>query len=80
MAAQVDAADAVWTEERIRQYGVRMPSVEAARAVYGCGVAHAYGLLRAGEDLEFRVLRKGRQYVTPTADVLELLGLNERAA
>lgn len=72
--------DSIWTEEKIRGYGVQMPSVEAVRAVYGCGETSAREALRSGRDLGFRVLRLGRRYVTPTADVLRILGLDDQAA
>lgn len=67
----------VWTEERIRAYGVRMPSVDAVQAVFGCGTTRAYEALRSDEDLGLPVLKLGRCYVTPTAAVLRLLHLSE---
>ncbi|MEV6445992.1 hypothetical protein [Amycolatopsis sp. NPDC051716] len=70
----------VWTEERIRALGVRMDAVDAVRAVHGCGKTRAYEALRGGEDLGFRVLKLGRRYVTPTADVLRALGLEQQPA
>ena len=74
------AATSVWTEQRIRACGVRMSSVDAVMAVYGCGSTRAYEKVRAGDDLGFRVLRLGRRYVTPTADVLQILGLTTNQA
>lgn len=68
----------VWTADRVRSFGVRIPSKLAIKAVYGCGEVKAYELLSSGEDLGFRVFRLGKRYVTPTADVLRLLGLNEQ--
>lgn len=65
----------VWTEARIRGYGVQMPSADAAQAVFGCGKTSAYAAVRSGKDLGFRVLPFGRRYVTPTADVLSILGI-----
>jgi len=70
----------VWTEECIRAYGVRMPSVDAVQAVFGCGATRAYEALRSGEDLGFPVNKLGRRYVTPTADVLRALGLEQQPA
>ena len=64
-----------WTEQRLRSQGVRMDSVDAVQAVFGCGRTRAYEVLRSEDNLGFRVLRIGRRYVTPTADVLALLGL-----
>lgn len=76
-----ETTENTWTEQRIRACGVRMDSVDAVQAVYGCGVTRAYQKLRAGDDdLGFRVLRMGRRYITPTADVLKLLGLVDQAA
>lgn len=66
-----------WTENRIRAYGVRMPSVDALQAVYDFGTTRAYEALRSGEDLGLPVLKAGRRYITPTAAVLRLLHLDE---
>lgn len=63
-----------WTEERIRAYGARMPGADAVQAVYGYGASKAYSMLATG-DVDFRVIRRGRRYTVPTADVLRLLGL-----
>jgi hypothetical protein len=57
-----------------------MDAVDAVKAAYGCGETVAREHLRSGNDLGFRVLRLGRRYVTPTADVLRLLGLAQTAA
>jgi hypothetical protein len=65
-----------WTAEDIAAQGVRMDSVDAARVVFNCGTTRAYEALRSGEDLGFRVMRLGRRYVTPTADVLRVLGIS----
>lgn len=70
------AAD-VWTEARIRSYGVRMPSKEAYKALTGCSDRKAYDLLRSGADLGVRVFHVGRERTTPVADVLKVLGLDQ---
>lgn len=64
----------VWTEQRIRSYGVRMPGLDAVQARYGVGRTKAYELLAAGE-LDFPVIKVGRRYVVATENVLRLLGL-----
>ena len=64
----------IWTEERIRAYGVRMPGVDAVQAVHGYAARKAYDMLAAG-DVDFPVIRRGRRYVVPTAAVLKLLHL-----
>lgn len=66
----------VWTEERIRACGARMDGVDAVNAVYGYSPRKAYSMLAAG-DVDFRVIRRGRRYIVPTADVLSLLGLGD---
>lgn len=68
----------VWTAERIAAQGVQMLAVDAVRAVYGVGETTARATLRSDEQrgqLGFRVLRLGRRYVAPTAEVLRVLGL-----
>lgn len=70
------SADDVWTEERIRAYGVRMPGVDAVKAVHGYQDRKAYDMLAAG-DVDFPVIRRGRRYVVPTAAVLKLLHLDQ---
>ncbi len=72
----------VWTEKEIRAQGVRMEGLDAMQAAFGVSRTRAYELLRStedGEDLGFRVLRIGRKYVVPTADVLAFLGIGEVA-
>ena len=69
----------VWTEERVRACGVRMEGVDAVAAVYGYGPRKAYSMLQAG-DVDFRIIRRGRRYIVPTADVLRLLGIGEQTA
>lgn len=49
----------------------------AARAI-GCGRALAYELARRGE-FPCRVLRLGRRYVVPTADLMRALGISDAA-
>lgn len=66
-----------WTEERIRAFGVRMPTLTAVEAVYGVKETQARAMLRRGEVEGLRVLRAGRQQWTPTVDVLRVLGLLE---
>lgn len=71
----------VWTEERIRDCGVRMDGVNAVAAVYGYGPRKAYSMLQSG-DVDFPVIRRGRKYIVPTSAVLRLLevGADKQAA
>lgn len=71
-------AGRTWTEAEIRAHGVRMSGVVACNIIYGAGTTKAYEMLQAG-DLPFPVLRKGRQYIVPTASVLQVLGLSEQS-
>ncbi|MFD0630546.1 hypothetical protein ACFQ9X_01630 [Catenulispora yoronensis] len=48
--------------------------------VTGYRRSQAYALLRTPDVLPFRVLKIGRRYVTPTADVLRALGLEPTSA
>ena len=66
----------VWTEAKIRALGVRLDGVVAVEIVTGYRRSQAYALLRTPDALPFRVLKIGRRYVTPTADVLRALGLD----
>jgi hypothetical protein len=70
-------AQQAWTIESVRQLGVTV-DVETAGAVLGIGRTSAYRLVRCGE-FPVRVLRIGRRYLVPTAELLALLGLRERA-
>lgn len=65
----------VWTEAKVRNLGVRIDGVLAVEIVTGYGRSTAYTLLRTPEALPFRVLRIGRRFVVPAADVLRTLGL-----
>lgn len=73
----MSTSDARWTEQRIRSYGLSMPSVDACNAVYRTQRTKSQQMLRDG-DVDFRVLRAGRRYVTPVVDVLKLLGLDNQ--
>jgi len=48
--------------------------VEAAARVLGCGRTLAYELIQRGE-FPCRVLRLGRRYLIPTAELLKTIGL-----
>ena len=48
--------------------------IEEAARLLGCGRSLAYELARRGE-FPCRVLRLGRRYVVPSADLLRLLGM-----
>ncbi len=48
--------------------------VETAARVLGCSRGLAYALIRRG-DFPCRVLRLGRRYVIPTADLRRALGI-----
>jgi hypothetical protein len=48
--------------------------IELAARLLGCGRTLAYELARRGE-FPCRVLRLGRRYVVPSADLLRLLGI-----
>jgi predicted DNA-binding transcriptional regulator AlpA len=50
----------------------------AARAI-GCGRALAYHLVRQGE-FPCHVLRLGRRYIVPTADLRRALGISDTAS
>ena len=50
-------------------------AVEAAGRILGCGRSLAYDLVRRGE-FPCRVLRVGRRYLIPTADLLDVLGVH----
>jgi predicted DNA-binding transcriptional regulator AlpA len=50
-------------------------AVEAAGHILGCGRSLAYDLVRRGE-FPCRVLRVGRLYRIPTADLLDVLGVH----
>lgn len=63
-----------WTVEDIHALGVRMSGVDACSIVYDVGPTVAYEMLAAGE-VDFPVIRRGRQYIVPTAAVLELMRL-----
>lgn len=65
----------VWTEAKIRAYGVRLDGVLAVQITTGYSRSRAYELLRTPEALPFRVLKIGRRFIVPTADVLRVLGL-----
>ncbi len=65
----------VWTEAKVRDLGVRIDGVLAVEIVTGYSRSTAYTLLRTPEALPFRVLRIGRRFVVPAADVLRALGL-----
>ncbi len=54
-------------------------SVEQAAVILGCGRSLAYNLARRGE-FPCRVLRLGRRYVIPTADLLRAIGIPVRPA
>lgn len=69
------SAGETWTEQRIRSFGVRMPTLKAIEACYGLRESQARAMVRRGEVTELRVLRAGRQSWTPTVDVLRVLGL-----
>lgn len=66
----------VWTEADIRALGVRIDGVVAVEIVAGVARSTAYTLLQHPEQLPgLRVLKIGRRYTVPTADVLRALGL-----
>jgi excisionase family DNA binding protein len=54
-------------------------NVETAGRALGCSRAFAYELVRRGE-FPCRVLRLGRKYVIPTADLLQALGVVDGGA
>lgn len=64
----------VWTEQQVRDLGVRTDLVTACSIIYGCGATKAYELQARGE-LDFPVRRIGNRYAVPVAPLLELLGL-----
>jgi hypothetical protein len=68
-----------WTAERVDDYGIRMPSVDACDAVFSYGPTKAFEViaehLKGGEQLPFPVIAHGRRYVTPTESVRCLLEL-----
>lgn len=68
-------AKSVWTEARVRALGVRIDGVLAVEIVTGYAKDTAYTLLKTPDALPFRVLKVGRRYVVPAADVLRALGL-----
>lgn len=68
----------VFTESQIRSYGVSMDSLTACKIVYRVGRTRAYQMLRDGE-VDFPVLGSRGKYSTPTAAVLNLLGLDGSA-
>lgn len=65
----------IWTHAEILALGVRIDGVTAVEIVTGYGRSRAYELLQTPDVLPFRVLRIGRRFVVPTADVLAALGL-----
>lgn len=65
----------IWTEAEIRALGVRIDGVLAVEIVTGYAKDSAYNLLKTPDALPFRVLKVGRRYVVPAADVLRVLGL-----
>lgn len=70
------SAGRVWTEEQVRELGVRTDGVTACSIAYGDGRTKAFERLRSG-DVDFRVLKRGRSYIVPVADLLKLLGLDD---
>lgn len=54
----------------------RTDLVTAAEIAVGCGRTKAYDLYRRNE-LPFTTLRAGNRIVVPTAQLLDLLGLND---
>jgi hypothetical protein len=72
-------ARTVWTEAKVRDLGVRIDGVVAVEIVTGYARSTAYTLLRTPEILPFRVLKIGRRFVVPAADVLRALGLEPAA-
>jgi hypothetical protein len=63
----------IWTPGEVYALGVRT-DLETAGSVLGVGRTVAHELARRGE-FPVRVLRLGRRYVVPTADLIEVLGL-----
>lgn len=66
-----------WSEEAIRALGVRMPSRTACEIVYGTARTLSYQLIKSGK-LDFKVIKVpgSNRYVTPTSEVLRVLGLD----
>jgi predicted DNA-binding transcriptional regulator AlpA len=50
-------------------------NIETAATILGCGRSLAYDLARRGE-FPCRVIRLGRRYVIPTADLLRVVGVS----
>lgn len=66
----------VWTEAKIRALGVRLDGVVAIQILTNYSRSRCYEILRDPKLLpEVRVLKIGRRYIVPTADVLRVLGL-----
>jgi predicted DNA-binding transcriptional regulator AlpA len=50
-------------------------NIDTAAAILGCGRSLAYDLARRGE-FPCRVIRLGRRYVIPTAELLRVVGVS----
>lgn len=57
----------------------RTDLITAAEIIIGCGRTKAYDLYRR-DELPFTTLRAGNRIVVPTAQILDLLGLNDSPA
>jgi hypothetical protein len=67
-----------WTADEVRALGVRVDLVTAGR-VLGVGKNKIWHLYHRGE-LPFPALKLGRRVIVPTAALLKVLDLDDRAA
>lgn len=68
-----------WTAEKVRALGLTTDLVTAYKIVFGGGKNQAWAAFHAG-NLPFPALKCGRRVRVPVASLLELLGIQDKAA